>query len=271
MAQSRGSDASLLQPPQRTAAALAPPSAKPAQTKQQYFAEHEGKENVPVLAETPQEAPGGQHTSAVLQHPAATSVEDGVRAAASEAVAGTVMGCLSKATVQQWVQHDLQAFAEHVRATGELEVGPRMHRSHKMPLQLYLGWFASFRWACAMHCMFPPQCPGVHFKLEAGSWMPGQPLRALGATRIINLAWGNLLDQGSDCFSPAELSVSHVAGSSALPCMSPPVQTNFHALRRTSGWHVLLSSALLHCSLRSSCWPRQDCLECFDMARSVCT
>ena len=44
------------------------------------------------------------------------------------------MGCLSKATVQQWVQHDLQAFAEHVRATGEAEVGLRMYRLHKIPL-----------------------------------------------------------------------------------------------------------------------------------------
>ena len=104
------------------------PSAVLAQAKQQHFAEPEGKENVPVLAETPQEASGGQCTSAMLQCPAGTLVEAGVPAAAAEAVAGTVMGCLSKATVQQWVRHDLQAFAEHVRATGELEVRICMHR-----------------------------------------------------------------------------------------------------------------------------------------------
>ena len=92
-----------------------------------------------MLAETPQEASGGQCTSAVLQRPAGTSVEAGVPAVAAAAAAGTVMGSLSKATVQQWVRHDLQAFAEHVRATGELEVRLRMHRFHKMPLQLYLG------------------------------------------------------------------------------------------------------------------------------------
>ena len=129
------------------------PPAKPAQAKQQHSAEPEGKENVPVLVETPQE--GAPHTSAALQRPAATPVEAGLPAAPSEAVAGTVMGCLSKATVQQWVQHDLQAFAEHVRATGELEVGPHVHMIHSKPLQLCLGWFARFRWARMLqrqHC-----------------------------------------------------------------------------------------------------------------------
>ena len=101
-----------------------------------------------MQAEIPQEAPGGTHTSAVLQQPAAATVEAGVRAAASETLVGTVMGCLSKATVQQWVRHDLQAFLEHVRATGELEVGPQMHRIHNKPLRLCRGWCASFTHAC---------------------------------------------------------------------------------------------------------------------------
>ena len=120
-------------------------SARQPQAKQQHSAEPRGKENVPVRAETPQDTTGGQQVSAVLQRPAAAVVEAGTPAAVSEALAGTVMGCLSKATVQQWVRHDLQAFVEHVRATGELEVGPHMHGVLNQPLQLCLGWSASFR------------------------------------------------------------------------------------------------------------------------------
>ena len=131
-------------PPASTAHGSGPgsPSARPAHTKQPHSAEPEGKENVPVLAETPQEATGNPHTSAVLQQPAAATVEAGMPAAASDALPGTVIGCLTKSTVQQWVRHDLQAFVEHVRATGEHEVGPQMHRVHNKPLQPCHGWQA---------------------------------------------------------------------------------------------------------------------------------